>query len=309
MTNEHTDTDLSCDSGKKEPRKISESLIIIALAALSFAAGFALVHFALQNRIPPQKQENCAAEPRDGTTGPVSTPTEPSAASSDAPMPATGATPDNEETVDAGNALPEVPPGPTPEGIRMDGAPLYFRCWAAGSESKECDRMDVLEKRMATRLWVVDECRKTHSDGGTGVLSLGANLDFTAGTISFWSGPSSTIAGATPTGNCVREKLAGLPIHGIDHRFDRYRLFFTVEFFDPARRSKAMAEKRKAGREVQVTKDRVHVREKPVDGASMGRISSDSKVILLKKNETKDWCLVLTPSDREGWIICDALAL
>lgn len=295
----------------KASRLIS-TLVIAGLGVLSFAIGFLLVHFI----VPKTDSGNTSVCAEPGTDDARPSDVDEEAAAADAPEDADNATSPSETdesvTPDMSGGLPEVPPGATPDGVRLDGVPLYFKCWVKATDSgssKECDRLRVLEKRMATRLYVVDECRQKYAEGEKGLLSLGANLNFSDNTISFWSGPSSTIASASKIGNCVRSALAGLPLSSISHRHEKYRLFFTVEFFDPEQRAELMAKKRKNGREVEVTMDKVNVREEPVDGSSLGRISTGSKVILLKKNETKEWCQVLTPNNREGWMICEALKL
>ncbi|MBN2344208.1 MAG: SH3 domain-containing protein [Deltaproteobacteria bacterium] len=290
----------------------ASAIWVIVLGIASFALGFALVHVTLPDAPSADSEpKNCGAAAAPSHENPVSSE---SVETSDAPDDASDEASDDPTDLSAAGAggLPEVPPAPTPDGIRMDGAPLYYKCWASGDASgtKECDRLRVLEKRMATRLYVVDECKKAHGkDDAPGLLSLGANLDFSDNTIKFWSGPSSTLDNASKIGNCVRQKLAGLPLYSVDHKYEKYRMFFSIDFFDPKQRERMLAQKRKKGRQVQVVKDKVNVREEPVDGASIGRISSDSTVTLLKKNDTGDWCNVLTPSNREGWMICDALKL
>lgn len=295
------------NSESSGPRPSRSSSIIIALLGMgSFAIGFLLVHFALPAPPPDadaHKNNTCAStEP-----SPVTHDTEPNLHTEEIEAP------EPDQSADAPGGLPEVPPAPTPDGLRIDGAPLYYKCWADGDDaagSKDCDRLRVLEKRMHTRLYVVHECKLAHgSESDHGLLSLGANLDFASNSITFWSGPSSTLANAAKIGNCIRQKLAGIPLFNIDHKYGKYRLFFSVDFFDPKQRERQLAQKRQKGRQVKVIKDKVNVRETPVDGASIGRISSDSTVTFLKKSEAGDWCLVLTPNNREGWMICSALGL
>ncbi|MBN2715864.1 MAG: SH3 domain-containing protein [Deltaproteobacteria bacterium] len=309
----------SSNTPNGEPFATSKSgmlhkIIITVLGVASFAIGFLLVHFVIPGVTAPESEAGCdipaTTVVADGTTAESDSIDENEATQSADDLEDAS---DEALSPDAPGGLPEVPPWATPDGIRLDGAPLYFKCWVRADDtgsSKECDRLRVLEKRMATRLYVVDECRKIHgSETDLGLLSLGANLNFADNTISFWSGPSSTIAGAQKIGNCVRGKLAGLPLSNIAHKHEKYRIFFSVDFFDIKQREQMLTRLRSKGREVQVTMDKVNVREEPVDGASLGRISSDSKVIFLKKNETKDWCQILTPGNRIGWMICDALKL
>ena len=307
-------------SGSGEPPRSGRlhTIIIIALGILSFAVGFLLVHFIIPKAPPSAVAKDCvAADTQRASSAAESEGEAQTGGENDDANTGDEAGDDGDDpdmmSADASGGLPEVPPGATPDGVRLDGAPLYFKCWVRASDtgsSKDCDRLRVLEKRMATRLYVVNECKEQHAaEGDLGLLSLGANLNFADNTISFWSGPSSTIASAKQIGNCVRQKLAGLPLSSITHKHEKYRIFFTVNFYDIKQREQMLARMRNKGREVQVTMDKVNVREEPVDGASLGRISSDSKVIFLKKNDAKDWCQVLTPSNRIGWMICDALKL
>ncbi|MBN2525665.1 MAG: SH3 domain-containing protein [Deltaproteobacteria bacterium] len=291
---------------------VAATIIVVVLGILAFAIGFLLVHFTVPKPTVKSNVANCAPQTNAVQSEAVAMSDVETEGNDESRSDAASAE-DETMSPDASGGLPEVPPGATPDGIRLDGAPLYFKCWVKSSDSgssKECDRLRVLEKRMVTRLYVVDECRQQHAgEKDLGLLSLGANLDFSDNTISFWSGPSSTIANAQKIGNCVRQKLAGLPLSSISHKHEKYRIFFSVDFFDVEERQQMLERKRKNGREVTVSMDNVNVREEPVDGASLGRISSDSKVIFLKKNDTKEWCQVLTPSNRIGWMICDALKL
>jgi hypothetical protein len=210
-----------------------------------------------------------------------------------------------------GEAPPEVPPGRTPRGVVIADAPRYLKCWDQGGTLHRfpaCDSLELLEKRLGTRLYVLDRCKRRHAgDEAEGELSLGMQVDFAERAISFWSGPSSTVEEANAIGTCVRRDLAGLPIHEIEHKFERYVAFFTVIFRDPERLEQELRQKRRRGRVVDVVKDHVRMRKEPVNGYVFGKISSGNSVHLLeKKNE---WCRVITPGDREGWMICDALDL
>jgi len=216
-----------------------------------------------------------------------------------------------------GDAPPEVPPGKTPDGMVLDGEAFYLKCWdAAGVERKgaDCDKLDVFEKRFSTRLYVVDKCRvEAASANAEGKLSVAAEVDFQATKVSFWNAPSSDLPNAAQVGSCLRGALSGLPIQGIEHKYARYRVFFTVLFGKTA--AKKVTEVPKPvdgppagkGKLVEVKKDNVRVRKTPVDGEIIGKISQGNQVRLLKQKE--DWCQVVTPSGSEGWMICDALGL
>jgi hypothetical protein len=292
----------------------SEVIKVLVLAIVSFLAGFGLVFLFLT---PPSSDETPeVAETPQAVPEPEHTEVaipDPHAAEADAAVAAGDQAPAGSE----GDAPPEVPPGKTPDGVTLDGGAFTLKCW--GNDGVEiagdgCDRLEVLEKRFSTRLYVVDECRrKAAGDGASGKLSVAAEIDFQKMAVSFWNGASSDIREATAIGACLRDRLAGLPLGEIEHKHARYRLFFTVLFGEAAeKKTKAEAAKAAAfvsgkGKLVNVTKDRVRVRKTAVDGDILGRISTGSQVRLLEQKE--GWCHVITPNKNEGWMTCDALEL
>lgn len=225
-------------------------------------------------------------------------------------------TPSDEEkqaSAREGDAPPPVPPGRTPDGVSLDGKGFYIKCWDRnGNEhpGNACDTIEIFEKRLSTRLYVVDECLKgILGKDVSGKLSLGVELDLVAGSLGFWTGPSSDIPNVEKIAPCLRDKLAGLPIHGFDHANERYRIFFTVVFGDQKNQKKEIVSREiraKKGSVVQVIKDRVRVRTKPVDGEIIGKISSGNQVQLISKEN--GWCQIITPNNNQGWMICDALS-
>jgi hypothetical protein len=309
------------------PHDRKEILRILALAVVSFVAGFALIFFLLKPDSPKAPPAEIPPAPVAGEPAPAEVatpavePAAPDAAVLPSEVPAEVASEEADtapEAPDSGNAAAEVPPGKTPGNIAIDGDIFYLKCWdASGVEHKgaDCDKLDVLEKRFATRLYVIEKCRSEAAPKSTeGKLSVASEVDFSGGRISFWSGPSSDIAGAQAIGQCLRTSLAGLPIHGITSRYTRYRIFFPVVFGKPAAKPAAATapEKtgetgRRKGRTVEVVMDKVRVRRTPVDGEIIGRIGKGNQVTLI--NQKDGWCNVITPGGNEGWMTCDALAL
>jgi hypothetical protein len=227
-------------------------------------------------------------------------------------------------SVDRGSLPPVVPPGKTPEGVAVDGNAFYVKCWdkaGAALETESCDKLDLLEKRFSTRLYVVDKCRLEAAGAeAAGKLSLGVEVDFSTLSVSFWSGPSSNLPSADAVAQCLRTELRGLPVDGVPHKHGKYRMFFTVLFGKKfvqaasdktpqsvAGKTDAKSAPARKGKTVKVALDRVRVRKSPVDGEEIGRISSGNEVQLLGRKE--EWCRVLTPAGNEGWMICDALEL
>ncbi len=300
-----------------------EVVKILILALVSFLAGFALVFLFLRPSSPSDEldgeelipDETSVAQQNDTMGGYA--PSESPAPQAAEPM---GYAPQDgtaSGAVNEGDAPPEVPPGKTPDGVAIDGKAFYLKCWDSdGIEhtGADCDRLTILEKRFSTRLYIVDKCREQKAGKNShGKLSVAGEVDFSKMKISFWNGASSDINKSSEIGSCMRESLSGLPIHGIDHKFARYRLFFTVLFGDAAKKKEADEAKKAAkyvagkGRLVDVTKDRVRVRKTPVDGDIIGKISSGNQVRFIKKKG--GWCNIITPNKNEGWMICDALDL
>jgi hypothetical protein len=313
-----SDSKVSAKSGGPRSDRV-EVVKVLALAIVSFLGGFGLVFLFLAppSGDGPDLHDPTGESPPTGTS-PAAGRFAPSAreddgAGEDASVAAVDPAPARAE----GDAPPEVPPGKTPDGLTLDGGAFVLKCWSNdGVEiaGEGCDRLELLEKRFSTRLYVIDECRiKAAGGSASGKLSVAAEVDFQKMAVSFWNGASSDIREATAIGSCLRDRLAGLPLGGIEHKHARYRLFFTVLFGDAAEK-KQQAEAAKAaafvagkGKLVNVVKDRVRVRKVPVDGEILGRIGTGTQVRLLERKE--GWCHVITPNRNEGWMTCDALEL
>jgi len=300
-----------------------EVVKMLIIALVSFAVGFALVYLLLMPSQPgddesteiasvsSQTNDDQAATP----TGEAYAPDAPATAQEGyAPVEANES---DKPAVNEGDLPPELPPGKTPDGVVKDGDAFYLKCWSEdGIEHKgsECDKLNVIEKRFSTRLYVVNKCKVQKAGEDThGKLSVASEIDFTKTKISFWTGASSDLPNASQVGSCLRESLAGLPIHGVKHKFARYRMFYTVLFGKAAQKKNADIAAAKAsfisgkGRLVNVVKNHVRVRKTPVDGDIIGKISTGSQARFLKKKD--DWCKIITPNGNQGWMICNALEL
>ncbi len=310
--------DVQTNQGGPPARKTDrmEVVKVLIIAVVSFLVGFGLVilFFKPTSGDPPPEPtpEEAPAE--------VATPPKPDVSPSEgqggsyaptgyAPVESdTGAAGGTPEVPDQGDALPEVPPGRTPAGVTLDGSGFYLKCWdASGSElpGESCDKLSVFEKRVSTRLYVVDKCKKAHAgDSAKGKLSLGVEVDFTKRALSYWNGASSDLPSAASVAKCLRTELAGLPIDGFDHKYEKYRVFFTVMFGEA--QGTVTKPPPGQGKIKTVVMDRVRVRKTPVTGDVIGHISSGNKVRLLDKKD--DWCHIITPNNNEGWMTCEALS-
>lgn len=311
-----------------------EVIKILVLAVVSFALGFGLVILFLGPK-STKKQELVSEE---GIVAQVTSPggAEPPASDGKggyAPAGSAGYAPEPVDApagagdgsreaaegaalADQATAPVEVPPGRTPDNVAIDGAAFYLKCWDDnGGEisGASCDKLSVLEKRFSTRLYVVDKCKQKHAgDKAEGKLSIGMEVDFEQNALSFWNGASSDLEKANQVAVCLKGELNGLPIHSVNHKYSKYRIFFTLVFgkskgkaapSEPPAKATLKAPK---GATVKVVMDRVRVRKTPVDGEIIGKIGSDNEVKLLKKKD--GWCQVLTPNNNEGWMTCEALA-
>ena len=220
---------------EKEEVKIDriEALRLAVLALFAALAGFAMIYLLIgKGPAEPGGGDHGARTDPTGPTGPTS-PTSPTGP--------TGPTP--------------VPPRATPDGIYLsDDDPYYFRCWDDdGNVMKRgsCDRLRVFEKRLANRLYVVNECKVEHAGKETrGRLSLGTEIDFIENSVSFWSGSSTEIEEGGAITTCLREKLAGIPIDGISHKYARYSIFFMI-IFGEEDNAQATGSKKKPVRKLQ----------------------------------------------------------
>ncbi|MBN2341334.1 MAG: SH3 domain-containing protein [Deltaproteobacteria bacterium] len=295
----------------KEKNATGEIAKVLILAVISFIAGFALIFFFLRPSGPDVAPDELPSTESNGQ------------AVADTPdTPAAGTAPKS--------AVETVSPGETPDGVTQPSEPHYLKCWdktGIENDGAECDRLLKLENRFTERLYVVNECKTAEAgEAADGKLVVACEVNFDTQSISFWHGAASDIRNASDIGDCLRNKLAGLPLEAIDHEFSRYRIYFGVQFGVAAPAVAAGSEAAESdgdnemsfaegptappegkGRLVNVAKDRVRVRRSPVDGEVFGKISTGNKVRLLKQEN--GWCHIVTPNNNEGWMICSALEL
>lgn len=294
---------------------------LVLLALLSYLLGFGIVlAFHVINTPEPapaiaHSQEPCAP-PAPAAPATQATTDSDSSVDEETGTESAGDDTNLDNRIAAAEMPPEVPPGRTPPNIRLDGEALYHKCWTSEGElipGEQCDRLRVFEKRLENRLYIIDRCRKDHlGEDALGLLSLGAEIDWSGPSVSFWAGPSSTLPNIRAIAACLRDELAGIPLYEIDHKYEKYRLFFSVNILDQEKMLHQLAEEdpkvnARKNKQVKVNLDRVNVREEPVDGPSIGKINAGNLVILLGRKN--DWCHVLTPGGNKGWMICEALDL
>lgn len=309
-----------------------EIMKILAVGLVSFLLGFGFVIFFLKpsgasddvkmEDVETHEEESAAAP--DGLSdrdSQVEKTADENSGGGYAPTPADygrEAPVEPERRAEATEKAPTVPPGRTPEGVVVEDDAFYLKCWdkdGAERPGADCDELEIFEKRLASRLYVVDECRREHAGvDSVGKLSLGVEVDVAGQGMTAWSGASTTLPRGKEVSTCVRERLAGLPLDGLDNDFERYRIFFTIHFggqgdsgaAPSAEAPSKGAKELERGKTVEVIWDNVRVRKEPVSGAEIGKISSGNKVKLLDKKD--GWCKVMTPNNNVGWMTCEALS-
>ncbi len=217
---------------------------------------------------------------------------------------------------------PEIPPGETPPGVTLEGEIICDRCWDKSGlqhPQSECDKLDEFKRRLSKRLYLMDQCRlEAEGDNTLGRLNMGVEVDFLSRALGFWKDPVSEIRGAAEIIACLNNRVSGFPLKGLNPKHVRYQFSLSLRFSrqGPTRTILAYvseednqgmesAPRERHKRHVEVLKDRVRVRKRPVDGEVLGMISSGNRVILLDHRE--GWCRVLTPRGNMGWMICWAL--
>lgn len=226
-----------------------------------------------------------------------------------------------------------VPAGKTPPGVRMGDGIQFVKCWnkdGLQKKGEECSDVRELLVFVSDRIYIFNQC-KTQLGGERllGRLDLGIEFDFDRERLSFWNNPSSTLRGSSEVVGCTKQAVAEIALDGLAPLFSRYQYRFSVWFEGRQRQTAApqidaksaqaaaTADPRKTvdfptgrfedGRLVPVTRDRVRIREKPVDGHMLGKISTGSRVLLLEQQE--EWCRVRTRRGNVGWMVCWALDL
>lgn len=217
------------------------------------------------------------------------------------------------------NIVEQVPAAPIPPGVYLQNKTEILKCWdSAGLQHSRaaCGHTDRLNSSLSERLYIVDRCRREVSgDAARGLLNIGMEVDCASGRISFWNLPKTDIQGANGISLCLTKELIGFPLGELEGRFSRYWVDFTVSF-GIEKRHEAEANDTKpvealsrsqeldfaAARRVNVARDRVRVRKKPVDGEILGFIGSGKSVLLLGNNG--EWCHVKTTRGNVGWMVC-----
>jgi len=182
---------------------------------------------------------------------------------------------------------------------------------AGGVSQRSCDKID-FGSAFEETLQVLSTCEAARK--ADGVLSLGFDVDFGAGKLShFISGQSTTIAETIADGliACAEKALTDVSLHGIQHRYDKYRVYYLIEF-TPSSKDAAEPETQQqvvgaSGRAV-VTWEVALIRERPRDGAIVARILGGTRLVVTGRSG--DWYRVkYDAKGSEGWVFRAAIGL
>jgi hypothetical protein len=194
---------------------------------------------------------------------------------------------------------------------------------ADGKKHRRCGELS-LDAKLTEPLRSLSACAA--AQGASGVLSLGFDVDF--GSSEFGGltvGKSTTLDAAVAQDllKCAKTILAKVDLSGVEHAFNRYRVFYKVEFTDlapavaapvPTPPSPSSPEVSGSG-EVQgasgratVTWEVALVRKAPKDGPIVARVLGGTR--LLVTGRQGDWYRVKYDAQgNEGFVFKSAIGL
>ncbi len=328
-TNQETAT---IDRKSRGARKVV-GLLGVMLAV--YSAGFFLFHVILEQKQKPNTHEIVPLQDEDDTivvnppssstsVKPTSRPIQDSVVVGP-PVPRTQPTvspqsivpnPPEKQVPTKSPLHPELPPGENPPGMFLNEEITCERCWDDSGlqyPGTKCRIPGDLVERLSRRLYAIDRCRqKVAGDSVVGRLDLGLEVDFTRAAVGFWSVSTSEIRGAARTAACSKKAFEGLPLSGLRPEQSRFQFSISLQFkrigtTQPiSDRSSEIAAAEPVptlqGRTVRVTRERVRIRRKPVDGEIIGMINSGKTVVLFDHKD--GWCFVRTQRGNTGWMVC-----
>lgn len=192
---------------------------------------------------------------------------------------------------------------------------------AHGKRAQSCDRVD-FDRIARDHLRELAACPGT--EGASGVLSLGFELDFERDKIkSIQSGKSTSLEqdNVDRLLSCARKSFEGVSLKGIAHDQAAYTLYYRLELLSPAGASKkaapseaepaasAAAEATPASGQATVSWDVALVRSAPArDGQVRARVLSGTRLVVTGKSG--DWFRVkYDAKGSQGWVFRTAIGM
>jgi hypothetical protein len=140
---------------------------------------------------------------------------------------------------DAPGAAP--PPQPAPQPAGGEGPVVVklvdfavMKCWKTGDETpvekEACGKPVGLEAVVRSNLPGISACVKDFAGASPGKISLAMKIEFAKERYRAWLGNATTIAGIEETSACLRQLYTNLPFQAMDHTFDTYLVFYSLEY-------------------------------------------------------------------------------
>jgi hypothetical protein len=264
------------------------------IALVGFAIGILWPRLAGMQLVPSAPvQSEGAAEPE----------------ASAAPAAATSATPAGEEKGAAKTAKNPLDPA---DRVQVSEV-LVTSCRDA--EGRTLDKCDEIEwDSVATpRLKALAGCQG--AQGAAGVLSLGVDLDFSTGKVdNVRSGKSTSIDSSIGKQllGCAATEFATASLKGVAHQYEKYTVFFKVEFAPETREPEESAgsdeDAVEASGRATVGWQVALIRKEPRKGEVVARILSGTNVVVTGRQG--DWYRVkYDGKGNEGWVYRSAIGL
>jgi len=235
-------------------------IITAVTATLSMAAGFLVVYLL----VGPSGSEiagTTQAPAEGGTKGAGKPSVEPSEAAQESPstegtpisledigkpsQPDAASTSQAQETAgpDASGTAPPPQPAPQPAAPppAADGPIVVtlvdftvMKCWKTGDETpiekEACGKPVGFESLVKSNLGGISACVRDFAGTSPGKVSLAMKIEFTKQRYRAWLGNATTISGIEETSACLRQMYASLPFQDMDHTFDTYLIFYSLEY-------------------------------------------------------------------------------
>ena len=231
-------------------------IITAVTATLSMAAGFIVVYLIVgpsgsETPVPTQPSAEGGAKgaggpsvrPAKAVQGAPSTegtplsledvgkPSQPDAAP--APQAQETAGPDAPGTAPPPEPAPQPAGGEGPVAVKLVDFAV-MKCWKTGDETpvekEACGKPAGLDAVVKSNLKGIGACVKDFAGTSPGKVSLAMKIEFTKQRYRAWLGSATTITGIEETSACLRQMYATLPFQAMDHTFDTYLVFYSLEY-------------------------------------------------------------------------------
>ena len=319
------------DRGKQGALSAKHLLVILGAMVGLYACGFVVFHFVWQAKdkqnqsatagpspapAPAPQERGRVALPKEF---PKRTPTMADRLAEDQLATVASPAPPAAPPSSPENALPsrDIPPE-----LALRGQISLDTCWDASGLQQEglaCGDLEEFVNRLSDHLYLALDCAREGAEGEvSGTVQAGLELDWASQKLHFWQKEQTNLPQSQEFFTCLNKKFLAFPLSGLTPAFHRYHLSFSLAIDTAKKEIKQVgrpiaeyAYLQKANpvesRSVTVQKDRVRLREKPVDGAILGFLSTGESVQMIGSQE--GWCLVQTRRGTKGWMVCWGLAL